>query len=187
MWLGAAVLCAAEFQDSWMEAFESNELGGLLGAAFFPVVGHGGGGFFLFLLVLSVVSNSEWTTKFRSPRSTRRISRDSFSSVFPSTQRYHQRLLDGPLHFCHQHLHRQAPSSYLARSSHRYLRPHRHRRSRLVSLSLFDRSKGEIPLLPSALFLQFRRLSRELYGESLRSKEKEGQQREEVAFSTRRD
>ncbi|KAL7416247.1 permease for cytosine/purines, uracil, thiamine, allantoin-domain-containing protein [Mrakia frigida] len=58
MWLGAAVMCAAEFQDSWMEAFESNELGGLLGAAFFPVVGHGGGGFFLFLLVLSVVSNN---------------------------------------------------------------------------------------------------------------------------------
>ena len=31
-WLGAAVMCAAEFQPAWMEAHDSNELGGLLGA-----------------------------------------------------------------------------------------------------------------------------------------------------------
>lgn len=54
-------MCAAEFEDSWMAAFESDELGGLLGAVMKPVIGNGGGGFFLFLLVLSVVSNSEFS------------------------------------------------------------------------------------------------------------------------------
>ncbi|KAL7414901.1 putative cytosine-purine permease [Mrakia frigida] len=57
-WLGAAIMCAAEFQPEWMEARHANELGGLLGAVFKPVLGEGGGGFFLFLLVISVVANN---------------------------------------------------------------------------------------------------------------------------------
>ena len=58
-WLGAAIACAAEFQPEWMEAQATNELGGLLGAAFRPKLGHGGAGFFMFVLVISVVANSQ--------------------------------------------------------------------------------------------------------------------------------
>lgn len=42
----------------WMAGFEEGELGGLLGAVLKPVLGNGGGGFFLFWLVLSVVANN---------------------------------------------------------------------------------------------------------------------------------
>ena len=57
-WLGAAVMCAALSQPAWLEAQHTNELGGLLGAAFRPKLGHGGAGFFMFILVISVVANN---------------------------------------------------------------------------------------------------------------------------------
>lgn len=52
-------MCAATQQPTWLEAFEENELGGLLGVAFRDAIGHSAGGFFLFVLVISVVANSE--------------------------------------------------------------------------------------------------------------------------------
>ncbi|KAF7359985.1 Cytosine-purine permease [Mycena venus] len=60
-WLGAAIMCVAggavPSNDVWMAAFNSDELGGLLGAVLIPVVGNFGK-FCMVLLVLSVVANN---------------------------------------------------------------------------------------------------------------------------------
>ncbi|CED82758.1 Purine-cytosine permease [Phaffia rhodozyma] len=59
-WLGAAIMCGAlaNQEGTWYTEYLSNELGGLVGAVFRDHLGQGGTGFFLFLLVLSVVSNN---------------------------------------------------------------------------------------------------------------------------------
>lgn len=59
-WLGAAIMCGAmaDQEGAWFMAYDTEELGGLLGAVLKPVLGNGGGGFFLFWLVLSVVANN---------------------------------------------------------------------------------------------------------------------------------
>jgi purine-cytosine permease-like protein len=59
-WLGAAIMCGAvaDVNGPWNTAYETEELGGLLGAVLKPVLGNGGGGFFLFWLVISVVANN---------------------------------------------------------------------------------------------------------------------------------
>ncbi|KAF7297718.1 Cytosine-purine permease [Mycena kentingensis (nom. inval.)] len=60
-WLGAAIMCgaagAAPSNADWAAAYESNELGGLIGAVLVPVVGNFGK-FCMVLLVLSVVANN---------------------------------------------------------------------------------------------------------------------------------
>lgn len=56
-WLGAAVMCAALTIPDWANAYESAELGGLLGAVLVPSL-HGFGRFLMVLLVLSVVANN---------------------------------------------------------------------------------------------------------------------------------
>ncbi|KAK7053655.1 cytosine-purine permease [Favolaschia claudopus] len=61
-WLGAAIMCAAnagagDTPDAWIEAYGTDELGGLLGAILIPVVGNFGR-FCMVLLVLSVVANN---------------------------------------------------------------------------------------------------------------------------------
>ncbi|EIW69982.1 hypothetical protein TREMEDRAFT_38649 [Tremella mesenterica DSM 1558] len=57
MWLGAAVASAALVMDDWFDAYQEHELGGLLGAVLITPL-HGGGKFFMVLLVLSVVANN---------------------------------------------------------------------------------------------------------------------------------
>lgn len=57
MWLGAAVAAAATVVPEWASAYAEHELGGLVGAVFIPSL-HGGGKFFMVLLVLSVVANN---------------------------------------------------------------------------------------------------------------------------------
>ncbi|KAJ7062730.1 putative cytosine-purine permease [Mycena amicta] len=60
-WLGAAIMCvaggAAPSNQDWVDAYNANELGGLLNAVLVPVVGNFGK-FCMVLLVLSVVANN---------------------------------------------------------------------------------------------------------------------------------
>ncbi|WWD20608.1 hypothetical protein CI109_105084 [Kwoniella shandongensis] len=56
-WLGAAIGAAATVVEDWGAAYAEHEIGGLLGAIMIPSM-HGGGKFFMVLLVLSVTANN---------------------------------------------------------------------------------------------------------------------------------
>ncbi|KAK8850425.1 hypothetical protein IAR55_004343 [Kwoniella newhampshirensis] len=56
-WLGAAIGAAAMVVEDWGAAYAEHEIGGLLGAILIPSM-HGGGKFFMVLLVLSVIANN---------------------------------------------------------------------------------------------------------------------------------
>jgi hypothetical protein len=57
-------MCAAKdaANTSWVEALDKDEIGGLVGAVFYPVIGRGGGGFFMVLLVRSLFAFPSLTT-----------------------------------------------------------------------------------------------------------------------------
>lgn len=60
-WLGAAIACPAAGEvpamAAWADAYATDQLGGLIGAALIPIVGNFGR-FLMVLLVLSVIANN---------------------------------------------------------------------------------------------------------------------------------